>query len=39
MAALVHALICWLDDPEPGLGDRLDRIFTDTVALLAEAEG
>lgn len=27
MAAFVHATISWLDDPEPGLGERLDLAY------------
>lgn len=37
MAAFVHAVIAWLDDPEPGLGERLEQTFAETVALVAEA--
>ncbi|QGY02502.1 TetR family transcriptional regulator [Methylobacterium mesophilicum SR1.6/6] len=38
MAAFVHAVICWLDDPAPTLTERLERTFTEAIALLAEAE-
>lgn len=37
MAAFVHAVACWLDDPGSGLNERFDRTFTETKALLAEA--
>lgn len=36
MAAFVHATLSWLDDPEVGLGERLDPAFRELRALLAE---
>jgi AcrR family transcriptional regulator len=36
MAAFVHATVSWLDDPEPGLGERLDLAHRELKALLAE---
>ena len=36
MAAFVHATLSWLDDPEVGLGERLDLAFRELKALLAE---
>ncbi len=36
MAAFVHAAICWLDDPEPGLGERIDLAERALRGLLAE---
>lgn len=38
MAAFVHATVSWLDDPEPGLGERLDLACRELKALLAESE-
>ncbi len=37
MAAFVHATISWLDDPEVGLGERLDLAHRELKALLAES--
>lgn len=34
MAAFVHATISWLDDPEPGLAERLDLAAVELKALL-----
>ena len=38
MAAFTHAVISWLDDPEPGLGERLDLTYRALKALLAESD-
>ena len=35
MAAFVQATVAWLDEPDPGLGERLERAFHETRALLA----
>ena len=35
MAAFAHATITWLDDPEPGLAERLDLASHELKALLA----
>ena len=35
MAAFVHATVSWFDDPEPGLGERLDLAQDALKALLA----
>ena len=37
MAAFVQATVAWLDDPEPGLGERLDLACRELKALLAES--
>ena len=37
MAAFVHAILSWLDDPSVGLGERFDLAFGEMKALLAEA--
>ena len=37
MAAFVQATISWLDDPGPGLAERLDLAVSELKALLAEA--
>ncbi len=37
MAAFVHATVSWLDDPRQGLGKRLDLVFRELKALLAES--
>ena len=37
MAAFVHATLTWLDDPEMGLGERIDLAFRELKALLAES--
>jgi AcrR family transcriptional regulator len=36
MAAFAQATIAWLDDPEVGLGERLDEAFHELKALLSE---
>ena len=38
MAAFVHATVSWLDDPEPGLGERLDLACRALKALVAESD-
>lgn len=38
MAAVVRAIVGWLDDPEPGLEERLDLAAHELKALLAERE-
>ena len=38
MAAFVHATLSWLDDPEVGLGERIDLAFRELKALLAEGD-
>ena len=38
MAAFAHATISWLDDPEPGLGERLDLAYRALKALLARGD-
>ena len=38
MAAFVQATVAWLDDPEPGLGERLERARRELVALLVESD-
>ena len=38
MAAFAHATVCWLDDPEPGLGERLDLAYRALKALLADSD-
>lgn len=38
MAAFVHATIAWLDEPEPGLGERIDLAARTLKALLAEGD-
>ena len=35
MAAFAHATISWLDEPEPGLGERLDAAFEELKGLVA----
>jgi hypothetical protein len=37
MAAFVHATVSWLDDPEPGLGERIDLAHRELRALLIES--
>ena len=37
MAAFVQATVAWLDDPEPGLGGRLDLARRELNALVAES--
>ncbi|WP_374944519.1 helix-turn-helix domain-containing protein [Sphingomonas sp.] len=37
MAAFVHAILSWLDDPTMGLGERFDLAFHEMKALLAES--
>ena len=39
MAAFVQATVSWLDDPEPGLRERLDLVFDELRALVAESDG
>ncbi len=39
MAAFAHATVAWLEDPEPGLGERLDLACRALKALLAESGG
>ena len=39
MAAFVHATIAWLDDPETGLGERIERASREVKALVAESRG
>ena len=36
MAAFVHAALAWLDDPNVGLGERIDFAFAELKALVAE---
>ena len=38
MAAFVHATIAWLDNPEPGLAERLDLASRELKTLLIEVE-
>ena len=38
MAAFAHATVSWLDDPEPGLAERLDLALHELKALLTEGE-
>lgn len=38
MAAFVHATTSWLDDPELGLGERIDLASRELKALLAESD-
>ncbi len=38
MAAFVHAMVSWLDDPRQGLGERLDLACRELKALLAESD-
>ena len=38
MAAFVHATIAWLDNPEPGLAERLDLASHELKTLLTEVE-
>lgn len=38
MAAFVQATVSWLDDPEPGLGERLDLAWRELKALLTECD-
>ena len=38
MAAFVHAVLSWLEDPGPGLGEHLDLVFRELKALLSEIE-
>jgi AcrR family transcriptional regulator len=38
MAAFVYATVSWLDEPEPGLGERLDLTCRELKALLAESD-
>ena len=38
MAAFVHATVSWLDDPELGLGERLDLAHRELKAPLAESD-
>lgn len=35
MAAFAHATVAWLDDPEPGLGERVELARRELKALLA----
>jgi AcrR family transcriptional regulator len=37
MAAFVYATVSWLDDPEPGLGERIDLAHRELRALLIES--
>jgi len=37
MSAFAHATVCWLDDPEPSLGERLDLAFRELQGLWIEA--
>ena len=36
MAAFVQATVSWLNDPEPGLGVRLDLAYRELKALFAK---
>lgn len=36
MATFVHATVAWLDDPEVGLGERLDLVFHELKVVLTE---
>ncbi len=36
MAAFAQATVSWLDDPKPGLGERIDLAYRELKALLAE---
>lgn len=38
MAAFAHATVSWLDDPRPGLGERLERTRRELATLLRESE-
>ena len=38
MAAFGHATVAWLDDPSQGLGERLDLVFRELKALVAEGD-
>ena len=38
MAAFVYATLSWLDDPEVGLGERIDLAFRELRTLLAEGD-
>ena len=38
MAAFAHATFAWLDDPGTGFGERLDLVFRELKALLAESD-
>ena len=38
MAAFVHATLSWLDDPTLGFGERIDLVFGELKALLAESD-
>jgi AcrR family transcriptional regulator len=38
MAAFAHVTVSWLDDPELGLGERLDLAFRELKALLAKSD-
>ncbi len=38
MAAFVQAVVSWLDDPAPGLGERFDRAFGALKALLTDGD-
>ncbi|WP_254604974.1 TetR family transcriptional regulator [Sphingomonas bacterium] len=38
MAAFVQATISWLDDPEPGLDERLDLAWRELKALFVESD-
>ncbi len=38
MAAFVHAVVSWLDDPRLGLGEQLDLAFRELKALLTEID-
>lgn len=35
MAAFVEAMVCWLEDPTLGLGERLELAFRELKALLS----
>ena len=38
MTAFAYALVCWLNEPEPSLGERLDQAFVEMRALLTEID-
>ncbi len=38
MAAFVHAVVSWLEDPELSLGERIDLALREMKALLAETD-